>query len=107
VIIDWFFLATIVVIGLGAWLAVAVLGALLVGRGIRMADEAEGTTNDEGPDPWEAGPGLRASWTLPTPRQANDEVGDPEDHVHDAPEHDDQRDADPGSGLSGGLAVGR
>jgi hypothetical protein len=58
VIIDWFFLATIVLIGLGAWLAVGLLGALLVGRSIRMSDELEGT-DDETPGPWEAGPGSR------------------------------------------------
>jgi len=85
VIIDWFFLATIVVIGLGAWLAVAVLGALFIGKGIRLADRMESTADDESPDPWEAGPGSRLSVRLPTPRQANDEVRDSEDHVHHHP----------------------
>jgi len=62
-IIDWFFLLTIVLIGLGAWLAVGLLGALFIGRGIRIADERKS------PDPWEAGPGSRLPVRLPTQRE--------------------------------------
>ena len=51
-------LVVLLLIGLGAWLAVAVLGALIIGRGIRIADRR----NDESPAPGEVGPGSRRSW---------------------------------------------
>lgn len=59
--IDWSFLATFVGIGLGAWLVIAVLGALVVGKSIRMADERELRRNDESPAPLLRGPGSASS----------------------------------------------
>jgi len=50
-------LVTLLLIGMGAWLAVALLGALLIGRGIRIADRR----NDESPDPLPPGPGSGAA----------------------------------------------